>query len=84
MMEGAELFEGTHDFTVYTASLKPNTKTVRKIESCSIVENDILTANFFPEHSEDIKASLLAGSELKLNTIAPGSGLMLNQLHFNK
>lgn len=116
MMEGAGLFEGTHDFTVYTASLKPNTKTVRKIESCSIVENDILTANFFPEHSyilkiegsgfmryqirmimgvlvqlgkselslEDIKASLLAGSELKLNTIAPGSGLMLNQLHFNK
>jgi len=115
MKKGADLFSGTHDFTVYTAAIKPNTKTVRKIESCSIVTNDILTANFFPEHSyilkikgegfiryqirmimgslvqlgkneltlNDIKSSLKKGSKLKLTTIAPGSGLILNQLYFN-
>ncbi|MEP2278164.1 tRNA pseudouridine(38-40) synthase TruA [Maribacter sp.] len=115
MKKGASLFAGTHDFSVYTASLKPNTITVREIETCTIVPNDILTANFFPIQSyvlkivgsgfmryqirmimgalvqlgknelslEEIKESLLTGSVQKLNTIAPGSGLILNQLHFN-
>lgn len=114
MKKGALLFEGMHDFSVYTASIKPTTIAVREIESCSIVPNDILTANFFPEHSyilkikgkgfiryqirmimgalvqlgkneitlEEIKASLLTGSTHKLNTIAPGSGLILNKLQF--
>ncbi|WP_036154270.1 tRNA pseudouridine synthase A [Maribacter forsetii] len=116
MKQGATLFTGTHDFSVYTAALKPNTITVREIDSCTIVANDVLTANFFPEQSyilkvvgsgfmryqirmimgalvqlgkneltlHEIKESLIAGSSQKLNTIAPGSGLMLNQLHFNK
>ncbi|WP_405414900.1 tRNA pseudouridine(38-40) synthase TruA [Maribacter sp. Asnod1-A12] len=115
MKEGAALFEGVHDFSVYTSGLKPNSKTIRNIESCKIVINDILTANFFPECSyilkvkgsgfmryqirmmmgalvqlgknelnlDDIKNSLIEGSDIKLKTIAPGSGLMLNQLHFN-
>lgn len=115
MKQGASLFEGTHDFSVYTASLKPTTITVREIEECTIVPNDILIANFFPEHSyilkikgkgfiryqirmimgalvqlgkheltiEEIKASLVSGSDHKLNTIAPGSGLILNKLDFN-
>lgn len=116
MKQGAAMFAGTHDFSVYTASLKPNTITMRKVDSCAIVANDILTANFFPEKSyvlkiigngfmryqirmimgalvqlgkheltlELIKESLVTGATHKLNTIAPGSGLMLNQLHFNK
>jgi tRNA pseudouridine38-40 synthase len=115
MKQGAELFIGKHDFSIYTAGLKPNTKRVRKIESCGIVENDVLTANFFPEKSyilkikgkgfmryqirmimgvlvqlgkneltlNQIKLSLEPGSDLKLKTIAPGSGLLLNQLKFN-
>ena len=32
---------------------------------------------------EEIKASLVSGSDHKLNTIAPGSGLILNKLDFN-
>lgn len=115
MKQGASLFAGTHDFSVYTASVKPNTVTIREIDSCTIEPNDVLTANFFPERSyilkvigngfmryqirmimgalvqlgkneltlDEIKASLVTGSTHKLNTIAPGSGLMLNQLHFN-
>tara|TARA_R110000764_G_scaffold15420_2_gene43740 strand:- start:12 stop:797 length:786 start_codon:yes stop_codon:yes gene_type:complete len=115
MKQGAELFIGKHDFSIYTAGLKPNTKTVRKIESCAIEENDVLTANFFPDKSyilkikgkgfmryqirmimgvlvqlgknelslNQIKLSLEPGSDLKLNTIAPGSGLLLNHLKFN-
>jgi tRNA pseudouridine38-40 synthase len=114
MKLGALLFKGKHDFSIYTAKLKPNTKTVRKIESCSIESNDILTANFFPKKSyilkvkgkgfmryqirmmmgalvelgkneltlNDIEDSLKQGSNLKLKTIAPGSGLLLNQLNF--
>jgi tRNA pseudouridine38-40 synthase len=114
MKEGAALFVGKHDFTIYTAALKPKTKTVRKVEACSIEVNMLLTANFFPETSyvlkirgsgfmryqirmimgalvqlgkneltlEEIRASLMPGSGLKLKTIAPGSGLILNQLNF--
>ena len=115
MKQGAELFVGRHDFSIYTASLKPNTKTVRTIESCCIEKNNVLTANFFPENSyilkikgkgfmryqirmimgvlvqlgksevtlNQIKLSLEPGSLFKLNTIAPGSGLLLNKLNFN-
>ncbi|WP_317042900.1 tRNA pseudouridine synthase A [Maribacter ulvicola] len=115
MKEGASMFAGRHDFSVYTASLKPNAITVREIETCTIVPNDILTANFFPEQSyvlkivgkgfmryqirmimgalvqlgkyeltlDDIRDSLITGSTHKLNTIAPGSGLILSKLEFN-
>ena len=57
MKIGAALFEGTHDFTSYTAELKPNTKTVRKIDYCRIEENDELKANFFPEKSYLLRIS---------------------------
>lgn len=115
MKEGARLFIGSHDFSVYTAKLNPKIKTVRIIQSCSIVTNDILTANFFPEQSyvlkikgtgfmryqvrmimgalvqlgkselslEDIDNSLREGSTMVLKSIAPGSGLILNELQFN-
>lgn len=114
MKIGAALFEGSHDFSVYTAELKPNTKTVRNIEFCGIEENNFLNANFFPEQSYllrikgkgfmryqmrmimgalvqlgrkelamgDIENSLQPGSNLRLKTIAPGSGLHLNQISF--
>ena len=114
MKEGATLFEGTHDFSVFTAAIKPNTKRIRNVASCSIVENDLLNANFFPKNSyilkvygegfmryqirmimgtlvqlgkhemdlDQIKNALKPNSELKLSTIAPGSGLLLNQVNF--
>ncbi|TLP79690.1 tRNA pseudouridine(38-40) synthase TruA [Maribacter sp. ACAM166] len=115
MKEGAALFQGTHDFSVFTAALKPNAKRIRSIESCCIEKNSLLKANFFPEESyvlkiygegfmryqirmimgalvqigknelslEQIMDSLKPGSDMKLTTIAPGSGLLLNQVNFN-
>ena len=114
MQEAAALFEGEHDFSVYTADIKPHTKRIRTIESCIIEKNSLLTANFFPEQSfmlrvrgegfmryqirmimgalvqvgrsaltlSQIKESLKPDSQMELKTIAPGSGLHLNQLHF--
>ncbi len=51
MMEAAKLFEGTHDFSHYTARLQKNAKVIRTIVSCAIQENDFLEANFFPKTS---------------------------------
>ncbi len=51
MREAAGLFEGTHDFSSYTAKLKANTTVVREVLSCELVPNSLLTANFFPEES---------------------------------
>lgn len=49
MQRGAKLFEGRHNFKRY--AYKPSEKTVfeREIFSSEIVENDMLSANFFPE-----------------------------------
>lgn len=55
MKKGAALFIGSHDFSIYTAELKPNTKTVRHIEFCNIEVNTLLKANFFPETSYLLK-----------------------------
>ncbi|KAB8153650.1 tRNA pseudouridine(38-40) synthase TruA [Kordia sp. TARA_039_SRF] len=51
MKKGAKLFEGTHYLKTYC--YKPTTHTVLEgnIEVCEIVENDLFTANFFPEKS---------------------------------
>jgi len=115
MKEAAGLFEGTHDFSAYTAKLQPNTTVIREVQSCELVTNSLLTANFFPEKSyalivngagfmryqirmmmgalfqvgkgelsiEDIKESLRPNSTIKLTTVAPGSGLLLNKLSFD-
>ena len=55
MIKAAKLFEGEHYFHKYCT--KPSEKTIfkRVINSCEIVENDILTANFFPEKSYILK-----------------------------
>jgi len=51
MKTTASLFEGTHDFSTYTAQLQEQTKTVRTIENCRITDNTLLTASFFPKKS---------------------------------
>lgn len=51
MQKGAELFQGTHNFKAYTARPQENTKFVRTITRCHIIENTLLQANFFPEKS---------------------------------
>ena len=55
MKKGAKLFEGEHYFHKYCT--KPSEKTVfkRTINSCKIVENTILQANFFPKKSYVLK-----------------------------
>ncbi|TVZ55526.1 tRNA pseudouridine38-40 synthase [Lutibacter sp. Hel_I_33_5] len=55
MKIGAKLFEGEHYFHKYCT--KPSEKTIfkRVIDSCEIVTNSVLTANFFPEQSFILK-----------------------------
>ena len=51
MKKAAQLFEGEHNFSVYTSRLQEKTVATRSIESCVLKKNDILKANFFPENS---------------------------------
>ena len=51
MKMGASLFEGRHDFSVYTIKDHGNKKMTRSIFSCEIKRNTLLEANFFPKES---------------------------------
>ena len=51
MKKGANLFEGEHYFHKYCTRPSEKTMFKRVIDTCEIVENDILVANFFPEKS---------------------------------
>lgn len=114
MKEGATLYKGEHNFSSYTADLKPNTKVVRTIDVCHIEDNNLLKANFFPNRSyvlriegtgfmryqirmimgalielgkghlslKQLQDSLNPEKKIVLNTIAPGSGLILNAVTF--
>ncbi|WP_435415541.1 tRNA pseudouridine(38-40) synthase TruA [Polaribacter aestuariivivens] len=55
MMKAAKIFQGEHYFHKYCTKPSENTILKRVIDSCEIVENDILTANFFPEKSYVLK-----------------------------
>ena len=55
MAEGAKCFEGEHDFYSYTFRPNPETKTEGEIVCCELKENNIYTANFFPEQSFVLK-----------------------------
>ena len=55
MKKGAKLFEGEHYFDKYCTKPSPEKIVKRTIDSCEIVENNILTANFFPETSYVLK-----------------------------
>lgn len=55
MKRGAKLFEGEHYFHKYCTKPSENTILKRVVACCEIVENDILTANFFPDESYILK-----------------------------
>lgn len=55
MIKGAKLFEGIHDFSVYSAKLKENSKVKRNVILCQIEENKLFKANFFPQKSYVLK-----------------------------
>lgn len=55
MKKGALLFSGTHYFGLYCTKPSKDSVLTRTIKSCEILENNILTANFFPEESFVLK-----------------------------
>lgn len=55
MSVGANMFVGTHHFEKYCSKPTEHTKFKRTIESCSIEENTIFSASFFPETSYVLK-----------------------------
>ena len=55
MMKAAKLFEGEHYFHKYCTKPSEHTVFKRTIDTCELVENTVLTANFFPETSYILK-----------------------------
>ena len=55
MKIAAKLFEGEHYFHKYCTKPSEHTVFKRVIDTCEIVENNILTASFFPEKSFILK-----------------------------
>ena len=51
MKNGAELFEGYHNFINYCTKPSPETKVEREIIYCKIQKNTEITASFFPKES---------------------------------
>ena len=51
MKEGAALFEGTHNFRPYCYRSTGNGNYIKTIKLCELIENDMFTANFFPDIS---------------------------------
>jgi tRNA pseudouridine38-40 synthase len=49
MIQGARLFEGTHNFKPYCFRATDKGLYTRTIDSCELIENSLFTANFFPE-----------------------------------
>lgn len=66
MKQGARLFEGAHNFKAYCYKPTENGSFERTIDHCELVDNDIYTANFFPEKSYILKVH--------------GKGFMRNQI----
>lgn len=57
MQKGAKLFEGEHYFGAYCKKPNEHTQVNRSVISSEIKENDMLTANFFPENSYAFRVS---------------------------
>ena len=51
MKKGASLFIGEHYFRAYTTRDKQNRQFIRSVDSCEIITNELLKANFFPTES---------------------------------
>lgn len=114
MKQGAKLFEGEHYLWSYCYKPTENGIYTREILQCELVENNMYTANYFPEKTyllrvkgkgfmrnqirlmmgtlidlgkgnltlNDIEDSFVYDSKVKMDYIAPASGLILNSLEF--
>ncbi len=75
MKEGAQLFVGKHNFRSYCHRPNKNTILEGEIMSCEIIENEIYTANFFPDKSYVLK---VRGEGFKRNQIRLMMGALLD------
>lgn len=66
MKKGAQLFEGAHNFKSYCYKATDKGEYFRTIEKSEIINNNIYTANFFPQNSYVFKVT--------------GKGFMRNQI----
>ncbi len=55
MRKGASLFKGKHNFVHYCHQPKASKDTIRNLIECIIIENNELTANFFPQQTYILK-----------------------------
>ncbi len=55
MQKAAELFQGTHNFKSFCYRPSGNKQYERTIDICEIVENNIITASFFPKKTFYLK-----------------------------
>ena len=51
MKQGANLFQGNHNFRNYCTKPTAQTQVERVIDLCEITENDLISASFFPEQT---------------------------------
>jgi tRNA pseudouridine38-40 synthase len=51
MKQGAKLFEGTHNFKTYCYKATDEGVYNRTVQTCELIENNLYSANFFPEIS---------------------------------
>ncbi|MEO9077492.1 MAG: tRNA pseudouridine(38-40) synthase TruA, partial [Gelidibacter sp.] len=55
MTKGAKLFEGTHNFKGFCSKVSENGLYIRSVESCDLIENNMISASFFPKESYLLK-----------------------------
>lgn len=55
MKQGAQLFEGTHNFRAYCYKPSKKGEFIRTIDVCELTDNTEITANFFPNQSYILK-----------------------------
>jgi len=75
MMEGAKMFEGVHNFYNYCHKPTQDKTYIREIQTCEVVENDYITASFFPKKSYIIK---FVGAGFLRNQVRMMSGALFN------
>lgn len=81
MKKAAPLFEGKKDFYSYTYKPNPETQTTGEVLSCTLMENTVFKASFFPQKSYVIKVK---GKGFKRNQIRLMVGMLFELGKGNK
>ncbi|WP_228851608.1 tRNA pseudouridine synthase A [Aegicerativicinus sediminis] len=75
MKKGASIFQGTHNFKAYCYKASEEGQYERELVKCELVENDVYTANFFPERTYLLK---VAGSGFGRNQVRLMAGTLFD------